>query len=88
MQVLFINNHGGGWFGITRGHPLPDWAQALGIDSWAQFALKWVVSHPAITCAIPGTSNAKHMLDNMQAGRGILLDAETRARMRSLVFNM
>jgi diketogulonate reductase-like aldo/keto reductase len=79
---------GGGWFGITRGHPLPEWAQTRGIHSWAQFALKWVVSHPAITCAIPGTSNPKHMLDNMQAGRGILLDAATRERMQNLVLNM
>jgi len=76
---------GGRWFGMTRAHPLPDWVQALGIDSWAQFALKWVVSHPAITCAIPGTSNAKHMLDDMQAGRGILLDAETRERMQGFI---
>ena len=78
---------GGGWFRMTRGRTLPDWARAQGMNSWAQFALKWVVSHPAITCAIPGTGKAKHMLDNMQAGRGSLLDAATRAQMRDLIGN-
>lgn len=75
----------GGWFSLTRGRPLPGWITELGINSWAQFALKWVVSHPAITCSIPGTSKAKHMLDNMHAGVGRLLDARTRAHMQKFV---
>ncbi len=75
----------GGWFSLTRGNPLPDWATELGIQSWAQFALKWVVSHPAVSCTIPGTGKAKHMLDNAQAGVGELLDARTRAHMQQFI---
>ena len=78
----------GGWFNLTRGKPLPAWATEQGIGSWAQFALKWIVSDPAITCTIPGTSNARHMLDNMQAGVGTLLDAATRARMQRLILDL
>jgi len=55
------------------------------MTSWAQFALKWVVSHPAITCSIPGTSRAKHMLDNMQAASGTLPDQATRRRMFAMM---
>jgi len=75
----------GGWFSLTRGKTLPAWARELGIQSWAQFALKWVVSHPAISCTIPGTGKARHMLDNIQAGAGDLLDARTRAHMQQFI---
>jgi diketogulonate reductase-like aldo/keto reductase len=57
--------------------------KALGINSWGQYFLKFAVSHPAVTCAIPATSKVKHMLDNMQAGYGDLPDAATRQRMIS-----
>ena len=60
---------------------LPPWAAELGISTWAQFFLKWVVSHPAITCAIPGTSSVAHLEDDMRAARGVLPDAAQRARM-------
>ena len=65
--------------------PLPDWARAVGIDSWAQFALKWVVSHPAVTCAIPGTATLEYLRDNLGAAHGPLPDADTRARMAALI---
>ena len=68
-------------FRITSGKPLPAWAAELGIASWAQYFLKFVVSHPAVTVAIPGTSKARHMRDNQMAGRGILPDTGTRERM-------
>lgn len=68
-------------FRITKGKPLPGWAADLGIASWAQYFLKFVVSHPAVTVAIPGTSKARHMRDNQMAGRGILPDAATREQM-------
>jgi len=68
-------------FRITSGKPLPPWAAELGIASWAQYFLKFVVSHPAVTVAIPGTSKARHMRDNQMAGRGILPDTGTRERM-------
>jgi aryl-alcohol dehydrogenase-like predicted oxidoreductase len=68
-------------FRITSGKPLPPWAAELGIASWAQYFLTFVVSHPAVTVAIPGTSKARHMRDNQMAGRGILPDTGTRERM-------
>jgi diketogulonate reductase-like aldo/keto reductase len=68
-------------FGRVKGKPLPPWAAELGIASWAQYFLKWIVSHPAVTCAIPATSKAAHMKDNLAAGTGILPDASQRKRM-------
>jgi len=61
--------------------PLPSWAADFGIASWGQFFLKYVVSHPAITCAIPGSSKLAHLEDNQAAGRGRLPDAATRRKM-------
>jgi aryl-alcohol dehydrogenase-like predicted oxidoreductase len=59
---------------------LPPWAADLGVASWAQLFLKYVVSHPAITVAIPGYTKVAHLEDNQAAGRGQLLDAATRRR--------
>ena len=71
----------GALFSRVRGKPLPAWAAGLGIESWAQYFLKWIVSHPAITCAIPGTGDPKHMKDNLAAGRGPLPDPDQRKKM-------
>ena len=71
----------GGMFRRTRGKPLPAWAAELGIESWAQYFLKWIVAHPAVTCAIPATSKPAHMRDNAGAGHGVLPDAGQRRRM-------
>ena len=71
----------GALFRRAKGKSLPPWAKDLGIESWAQYFLKWIVSHPAVTCAIPGTGNPKHMQDNLAAGRGTLPDAAARKRM-------
>jgi aryl-alcohol dehydrogenase-like predicted oxidoreductase len=65
--------------------PLPPWASEIGATSWAQLLLKYVVSHPAITCAIPGTTKLKHAQDNQAAGRGLLPDAALRKKMEQLV---
>ncbi len=73
----------GALFRKVKGKPLPPWAAELGIDSWAQYFLKWIVSHPAVTCAIPGTGNPAHMKDNLGAGRGTLPDQAARTRMAS-----
>jgi diketogulonate reductase-like aldo/keto reductase len=70
-----------GLFTRVRGKPVPPWAAEIGCATWAQFFLKFVVSHPAVTCAIPATSKVKHLVDNMQAGVGPLPDKVTRARM-------
>jgi diketogulonate reductase-like aldo/keto reductase len=70
-----------GLFRKTQGKPLPDWAKEIDCQSWAQFFLKFVVSHPQVTCAIPATSKLKHLLDNTEAGVGRLPDATLRKRM-------
>jgi aryl-alcohol dehydrogenase-like predicted oxidoreductase len=72
---------GGGLFGRVRGKPLPDWAPEFDCTSWAQFFLKWIVANPIVTCAIPATSNPRHLEDNMQGGVGRLPDAKMRQRM-------
>ena len=71
----------GAMFRRVRGKTLPAWAAELGIASWAQYFLKWIVSHPAITCTIPGTGKPEHMADNVAAGFGALPDAATRRKM-------
>lgn len=71
----------GGLFKRTKGKPLPDWAKEFDCTSWAQFFLKFAVSHPATTCAIPATANLRHMIDNMGANYGRLPDAALRERM-------
>jgi aryl-alcohol dehydrogenase-like predicted oxidoreductase len=60
---------------------LPPWAADFGIASWGQFFLKYVVSHPAVTCAIPGSSKLEHLEDNQAGGHGRLPDAATRKKM-------
>jgi aryl-alcohol dehydrogenase-like predicted oxidoreductase len=75
----------GGLFQRVRGEALPAWAEELDCESWAQFFLKWIVAHPAVTCVIPGTSRPEHVAENLKAGVGSLLDAELRARMAALV---
>jgi len=72
-------------FSKVRGKPLPAFAEEIGCPSWAQFFLKFVVSHPAVTCAIPATSKVQHLADNMQAGMGPLPDAKIRQRMGTYV---
>ena len=75
----------GALFRRVRGRQLPGWAAEFDCRSWAQFFLKFIVSHPATTCAIPATSKLEHLVDNLQAGRGRLPDAATRSRMARLV---
>ena len=64
--------------------PLPEWAAEFDATTWAQFFLKYVVSHPAVTVARAGTSNPRHMLDNLAGGTGRLPDEGTRTRMAEL----
>ena len=71
----------GGLFRRVRRDPVPDWAAEIGCAGWAQIFLKWIVSHPAVTCVIPATSNPQHLVDNMAAGRGPQPDARMRQRM-------
>jgi diketogulonate reductase-like aldo/keto reductase len=71
----------GGLFTKVRGKPLPVWANEIGCLSWAQFFLKFVISHPAVTCAIPATGKTAHLIDNMQAGFGSLPAPAVRKQM-------
>ena len=74
----------GALFSRVRGKPLPPWAAEIDCDSWAQFFLKWILGHPAVTCVIPGTGKPEHLLDNMKAGAGRLPDAAMRERIAAL----
>lgn len=76
---------GGRLFDRYGDKPLPSWASEIGCDNWAQFFLKFVVSHPAVTCAIPATSQVAHMQENMAAGRGELVTPATRDRMLTYI---
>jgi diketogulonate reductase-like aldo/keto reductase len=62
-------------------HPLPGWAKEIDCANWAQVLLKFIVSHPAVTCAIPATTRVDHVKENMGAASGRLPDAAMRARM-------
>jgi diketogulonate reductase-like aldo/keto reductase len=74
----------GGLFRRVRATPLPAWAAEIGCATWAQFFLKWILAHPAVTCVIPATSRVQHLVDNMTAGTGALPDGPTRDRMAAV----
>lgn len=71
-------------FRAVGDRPLPDWSREFA-DSWGQFFLKFIVSHPAVTCAIPATSKLRHMVDNAGAGHGPMPDRAMRTRMAEFV---
>lgn len=75
----------GSLFQRVRGKQLPAWAGEIGCSSWAQFFLKYILSHPSVTCAIPGTDKPHHMLDNMGAAYGILPDEKQRKEMVKVI---
>jgi len=72
-------------FGKVKGRDVPAWAAQFDCDSWAQFFLKYIIAHPAVTCVIPGTGKVRHMTDNLKAGAGRLPDERTRKRMVELI---
>jgi aryl-alcohol dehydrogenase-like predicted oxidoreductase len=72
---------GGSLLGQLHHRPLPSWAREIDCQSWAQILLKFVLSHPAVTCAIPGTARPEHMMDNLGAGFGRMPDKALRDRM-------
>ena len=71
----------GALFARTRGRELPAFAAEIGATTWAQFAIKWIISHPAVSCVIPGTRNPAHLLDNIAGATGVIPDAAMRAKM-------
>jgi diketogulonate reductase-like aldo/keto reductase len=74
----------GDMFRRVRGRKLPEWGAQFDCASWAQLFLKYVIAEPAVTCAIPGTSDPKHFEDDLKAGFGRLPDARQRAQVREL----
>jgi len=78
----------GDLFDKVRSKPLPGWAAEFDCRSWAQFFLKWIAAHPAVTCAIPATNKPSHLQDNLQAGTARLPDANMRRRMAELVSSL
>lgn len=81
--AVIINRpfQGGRLFARVAGKPLPVWAAEIDCDNWAQFFLKFILSHPAVSCAIPATTRVDHMRQNMGALHGLLPDAAMRRRM-------
>ena len=73
-------------FDATKGRPLPPWAAEFDCASWAQFFLKYIVSHEAVTCAIPGMAKPAYVVDNMGAATGRLPDQATRKRMEAFIY--
>jgi diketogulonate reductase-like aldo/keto reductase len=81
--IAFIANRpfqGGSLIDRVKRHPLPGWAADIDCANWAQVVLKYIVSHPAVTCAIRATSRVDHMRENMGAARGVLPDPGMRER--------
>jgi aryl-alcohol dehydrogenase-like predicted oxidoreductase len=72
-------------FDAVKHQPLPDWAAEFDCASWAQFFLKYVISHDAVTCVIPGTANPRYAADNIGAARGRLPDPVLRKRMETFI---
>ena len=79
MLAVPFRGQGGSMFARVANRELPSWARELGAGSWAQVFLKYAVSHPAVTCAIPGTDDVEHAEDNTRAGHGRLPDEAMRA---------
>jgi aryl-alcohol dehydrogenase-like predicted oxidoreductase len=72
-------------FKAVQGRSLPPWAREFDCSSWAQFFLKYIVSHPAVTCTVPGSAKSDYLVDNLGAARGRLPDAAMRRRMEGFI---
>jgi len=75
----------GSYFSRLEGQPLPDWARAVGCESWAQFSLKYILAHPAVTTILTETSSAEHMAENALTAHGPVPDAAALQRMRAFI---
>ena len=83
MVAVPLGGRRGSLMNQTAGRQLPSWAADIDVTSWSQFFLKYVISHPTVTCAIPGSSQLEHLEDNQMAGHGRIADAATRKRMEA-----
>lgn len=81
VNMPFGGPRGGNLFGRLADQPLPEWAAEIDAQGWAEVLLKYCISHPAVTCAIPGTTRVAHLEANLRAARGRLPDAALRRRM-------
>jgi diketogulonate reductase-like aldo/keto reductase len=81
----FIN---GRYFSLVQGKTLPDWAADFDCHSWAQFSLKFILSHPAVNCVLTETTNPKHAIDNLEAGLGRMPDEKTQQMMQDFMRDM
>jgi len=81
INLPFGGRRDGNLFRRVANAELPEWAGEIGANSWSQVFLKYVVSHPAVTVAIPGMTRLEHLEDNLGAARGRMPDASMRARM-------
>ena len=82
MAVLInVPFNRGRLFSTVSNHSLPDWAAEIDVYSWAQFFLKYILSHRAVTCVIPGTAKLQYLIDNMGAAHGQMPDSEMQKRM-------
>jgi aryl-alcohol dehydrogenase-like predicted oxidoreductase len=84
MVAVPLGGRRGSLLSQTVGRQLPSWAADIDVTSWSQFLLKYVVSHPTVTCAIPGSSQLEHLEENQMAGRGRIADATMHKRMEVL----
>jgi diketogulonate reductase-like aldo/keto reductase len=86
-RAVIVNRpfRGGSLIDALEGRPLPPWAAEIDCATWPQLLLKWIVSHPAVTCAIPATSDPDHMTENMKAAQGPLPDEPMRRRLVRIV---
>jgi len=88
--AVIINRpfEGGAVFNFVRGKELPAWATDFEANNWPQFLLKFILSHPAVTCVIPGTSNPVHEIEDVKAGYGALPDSTMRQRMSDFISSL
>jgi len=75
----------GSLFKKVNGKPLPTWTEDYNIHSWTQYFIKYIISHPAVTCVIPGTSDPAHIADNMLSGYGVMPDEKGRKKMADFI---
>jgi aryl-alcohol dehydrogenase-like predicted oxidoreductase len=88
VSEAFKTTSDGGYFNDTAGKELPEWASEFDCRSWAQYGLKYIVSHPAVTTVVTETSKVKHVIDNMHGGYGQLPDQAMRKRMSEHFFTL
>ena len=86
--MAFKTTSDGGYFGDTAGKELPGWAAEIDCASWAQYGLKYIISHPSVTTVVTETSKVQHVIDNMRGGYGRIPHQAMRKRMSEHFFSL